>query len=199
VGLRDIFGRRRPQASDEIKRELLRHYEILKDCEDLINTSPDFSVVLRRFDLLLDELGYFAAYEVYGVDYLERYGISFKTPASSLWKKTFDGRAEILNNAVDRLLDVEIDRALTLKTKSGQENRLLSFVDKIQSEEGVPMETMKYVASLPVLDALREPKVVITCKCGHKFKGRPHAYQRYLISCPKCRRQLRVDTSGADL
>ena len=70
-------------AADEAqRRELLRHMEILKDCEELVNSSNNFSTVLSRYDLLLQELSYFAAFEEIGPDYLPSYGINFKTPAS---------------------------------------------------------------------------------------------------------------------
>ena len=61
--------------------------EILKDCEELVNSSNNFSTVLSRYDLLLQELSYFAAFEEIGPDYLPSYGINFKTPASELWKR----------------------------------------------------------------------------------------------------------------
>ncbi len=199
VGLLDLFKKKKTQPSGRVyempTRDLLREYEILKDCEELINNSPNFSTVVSRYDLLLDKLAYFAAYEVYGVDYLQQFGITFKTPASVLWKSARDGRGAFLNNAADRLLDVEIDDALALKTKSGQEKRMTAWVDKMQSVEAVPVETLKYIGSLPVLDALREPKVVVTCRCGNQFRARPHAYQNYLVICPKCDQKLRVDTS----
>ena len=177
------------------RHELLRHYEILKNCEELINSSANFSTVISRYDLMLDELGYFAAWEVYGVDYLQQYGFTFKTPASTLWKTAFDERAKFLNSAVDRLLDLEIDDALNLKTKSGQERRMVAWVDKMQSVESVPADTLKYIGALPVLDALRERKVVATCQCGVQFSTRPHAYKGYIVICPKCGQRLRVDTS----
>ena len=92
-------------AADEAqRRELLRHMEILKDCEELVNSSNNFSTVLSRYDLLLQELSYFAAFEEIGPDYLPSYGINFKTPASELWKRYFDNMAEYLNAAVDRIL-----------------------------------------------------------------------------------------------
>lgn len=199
VGLFDAFKKKKSRPADQEiemqRRELLRHYEILKDCEGLINNSTNFSTVVSRYDLMLDELGYFAAWEAYGVDYLQRYGFTFKTPASVLWKSAFDGKAKFLNSAIDRLLDLEIDDALTLKTKSGQEKRMTLWADKLQAVEAVPAETLKYIASLPVLDALREPKVLVTCRCGNQFRERPHAYQNYLVICPKCSQRLRVDTS----
>ena len=65
-------------AADEAqRRELLRHMEILKDCEELVNSSNNFSTVLSRYDLLLQELSYFAAFEEIGPDYLPSYGINF--------------------------------------------------------------------------------------------------------------------------
>ena len=200
VGLFDAFKKKNFGSSGQEyeiqRRELLRHYEILKDCEDLINNSPSFATVVLRYDLMLDELGYFAAWETYGVDYLQQYGFTFKTPASALWKSSFDGKAKFLNSAVDRLLDLEIDGALVLKTKSGQEKRMLSWVDKMQGVESVPVDTLKYLSDLPVLDALRDPKVLTTCRCGVQFRCRPHAYQGYIVICPKCGQRLRVDTSG---
>lgn len=200
MGLFDAFKKKNsgPTGREyEIQRqELLRHYEVLKDCEDLINNSPNFATVVSRYDLMLDELGYFAAWEAYGVDYLQQYGFTFKTPASAMWKSSFDGRAKFLNSAVDRLLDLEIDSALELKTKSGQEKRMVSWVDKLQAVEAVPADTLKYIAALPVLDALREPKVLVTCRCGAQFHGRPHGYRGYVVICPKCGQRLRVDTSG---
>lgn len=200
MGLFDAFKKKnsRPSGREyEIqRRELLRHYEILKDCEDLINNSPDFATVVSRYDLMLDELGYFAAWEEYGVDYLQQYGFTFKTPASVMWKSSFDGRAKYLNSAVDRLLDLEIDSALELKTKSGQEKRMMSWIDKLQAVEAVPADTLKYIVALPVLDALREPKVLVTCRCGAQFHGRPHSYQGHVVICPKCGQKLRADTSG---
>lgn len=199
VGMFDVFKKKNAQPSGRayeiLRRDLLREYEILKDCEDLVNNSPNFSTVVSRYDLLLDKLAYFAAYEVYGMDYLQQFGITFKTPASALWKATRDGRAAFLKNAADRLLDIEIDDALTLKTKSGQEKRMTAWVDKMQSVEAVPVETLKYIGALPVLDALREPKVLVTCRCGNQFHARPHAYQNYLVICPKCGQKLRVDLS----
>jgi len=200
VGLFDVFKTKKSVPSTreyEIQRhDLLRHYEILKDCEDLINNSPNFATVVSRYDLMLDELGYFAGWEAYGVDYLQQYGFTFKTPASALRKTSFDGKAKFLNSTVDRLLDLEIDGALALKTKSGQEKRMLSWIDKMQGVESVPVDTLKYLSTLPVLDALREPKVLATCRCGVQFRCRPHAYQGYIVICPKCGQQLRVDTSG---
>ena len=79
-------GSQAEPAADEVQRcELLRHMEILKDCEELVNSSNNFSTVLSRYDLLLQELSYFAAFEEIGPDYLPSYGINFKTPASELW------------------------------------------------------------------------------------------------------------------
>lgn len=201
VGLFNAFKKKKSRPPDkeyEIqRRELLRHYEILKDCKDLINNSSNFETVVSRYDLMLDELGYFAAWEVYGVDYLRQYGFTFKTPASALWKSSFDGKAKILNSAVDRLLDLEIDKALALKTKSGQKKRMESWIDKMQGVESVPVETLKYISALPVLDALQEPKVLVKCRqCSFQFQSRPHAYQGNIVVCPKCGQRLRANTSG---
>ena len=200
MGIFDYFKNKtaRPagRAADGQRGELLRHYEILKDCEDMVNHSANFSVVVSRFDRLLDELGYFASFDAFGPDYLMQYGITFKTAATDLWHSTFQNRAAILSAAVDRILDLEIDAALELKTKSGQENRMLSYVNKIQNAEGVPADVLKYVAGIPVLDALREPAVVVTCRaCGNEFRARPHAYKGYFVDCPKCGQRLRADTS----
>lgn len=199
MSLFDLFKKKNAPAYDRAheiqRRELLRHYEILLDCEDLVNNSPNFSTVVSRYDLLLDELAYFAAFDAYGDKYLRQFGITFKTTATSLWKSARDGQAAFLNNAADRLLDLEIDDALALNTKSGQEKRMTAWVDKMQSVDGVPADTLKYIGSLPVLDALREPKVLVTCRCGNQFRARPHAYQSYLAICPKCGQRLRVNTS----
>lgn len=201
MGLFDAFKKKNsgPTGREyEIQRqELLRHYEILKDCEDLINNSPNFATVVSRYDLLLDELGYFAAFDAYGYDYLQQYGFKFNPSATDQWKSSFEKRAYFLNVSLDRILDLEIDRALKLKTKSGQEKRMMSFVEKIGDVDGVPADTLKYAATLPVLDAMREPKVLVTCRtCGHNFKDRPHAHKNYFVFCPQCGQKLRVDTSG---
>lgn len=143
-------------AADEVqRRELLRHMEILKDCEELVNSSNNFSTVLSRYDLLLQELSYFAAFEEIGPDYLPSYGINFKTPASELWKRYFDNMAEYLNAAVDRILDAEIEKALALKTAAGQEKHMVAWADKLQELEGVPAGTLQYINGLPVAAALR--------------------------------------------
>lgn len=73
---------------------------------------------------------------------------------------------------------------------------MCAFIKKIQSLDGVPAEVLKYAADLPVLDALHEPAVIVTCRrCGQKFRARPHAYNGYMLACPKCDQQLRVNTS----
>ncbi len=199
MGVFDLLKRKKSQHNsldyEAARREILRHYELMKECEDLVNKSPNFSTVLKRFDLFLGELAYFAAFDVYGTDYLEKYGIKFKTTATDLWQRTIESQATILNGAIDRLLDVEIDRALELKTKLGQENRMNAFIREIQETDGVPFETLKYISTLPVLDALREPKVRVVCRCGCSFVDRPHAYKGFFVTCPECRQQLRVDTS----
>lgn len=183
-------------AADEAqRRELLRHMEILKDCEELVNSSNNFSTVLSRYDLLLQELSYFAAFEEIGPDYLPSYGINFKTPASELWKRYFDNMAEYLNAAVDRILDAEIEKALALKTAAGQEKHMAAWVDKLQELEGVPAGTLQYINELPVAAALREPKVSVSCPCGNEFQGRPHAHKGFVLVCPKCGQKLRADTS----
>lgn len=159
-------------AADEAqRRELLRHMEILKDCEELVNSSNNFSTVLSRYDLLLQELSYFAAFEEIGPDYLPSYGINFKTPASELWKRYFDNMAEYLNAAVDRILDAEIERPLRSKPPPGQEKHMAAWVDKLQELEGVPAGTLQYINELPVAAALREPKVSVSCPCGNEFQG----------------------------
>lgn len=183
-------------AADEAqRRELLRHMEILKDCEELVNSSNNFSTVLSRYDLLLQELSYFAAFEEIGPDYLPSYGINFKTPASELWKRYFDNMAEYLNTSVDRILDVEIEKALALKTAAGQEKHMVAWVDKLQELEGVPAGTLQYINGLPVAAALREPKVSVSCPCGNEFQGRPHAHKGFVLVCPKCGQKLRANTS----
>lgn len=183
-------------AADEVqRRELLRHMEILKDCEELVNSSNNFSTVLSRYDLLLQELSYFAAFEEIGPDYLPSYGINFKTPASELWKRYFDNMAEYLNAAVDRILDAEIEKALALKTAAGQEKHMAAWVDKLQELEGVPAGTLQYINELPVAAALREPKVSVSCPCGNEFQGRPHAHKGFVLVCPKCGQKLRANTS----
>lgn len=183
-------------AADEAqRRELLRHMEILKDCEELVNSSNNFSTVLSRYDLLLQELSYFAAFEEIGPDYLPSYGINFKTPASELWKRYFDNMAEYLNAAVDRILDAEIEKALALKTAAGQEKHMAAWVDKLQELEGVPAGTLQYINELPVAAALREPKVSVSCPCGNEFQGRPHAHKGFVLVCPKCGQKLRANTS----
>lgn len=183
-------------AADEAqRRELLRHMEILKDCEELVNSSNNFSTVLSRYDLLLQELSYFAAFEEIGPDYLPSYGINFKTPASELWKRYFDNMAEYLNAAVDRILDVEIEKALALKTAAGQEKHMVAWADKLQELEGVPTGTLQYINGLPVAAALREPKVSVSCPCGNEFQGRPHAHKGFVLVCPKCGQKLRANTS----
>lgn len=183
-------------AADEVQRcELLRHMEILKDCEELVNSSNNFSTVLSRYDLLLQELSYFAAFEEIGPDYLPSYGINFKTPASELWKRYFDNMAEYLNAAVDRILDAEIEKALALKTAAGQEKHMVAWADKLQELEGVPAGTLQYINGLPVAAALREPKVSVSCPCGNEFQGRPHAHKGFVLVCPKCGQKLRANTS----
>lgn len=183
-------------AADEVqRRELLRHMEILKDCEELVNSSNNFSTVLSRYDLLLQELSYFAAFEEIGPDYLPSYGINFKTPASELWKRYFDNMAEYLNAAVDRILDAEIEKALALKTAAGQEKHMVAWADKLQELEGVPAGTLQYINGLPVAAALREPKVSVSCPCGNEFQGRPHAHKGFVLVCPKCGQKLRANTS----
>lgn len=183
-------------AADEVqRRELLRHMEILKDCEELVNSSNNFSTVLSRYDLLLQELSYFAAFEEIGPDYLPSYGINFKTPASELWKRYFDNMAEYLNAAVDRILDVEIEKALALKTAAGQEKHMVAWADKLQELEGVPAGTLQHINGLPVIAALREPKVSVSCPCGNEFQGRPHAHKGFVLVCPKCGQKLRANTS----
>lgn len=207
-----LVRRRRPQATpaedppaqgspagpttDEMqRRELLRHMEILKDCEELVNSSNNFSTVLSRYDLLLQELSYFAAFEEIGPDYLPSYGINFKTPASELWNRYFDNMAEYLNAAVDRILDAEIEKALALKTAAGQEKHMVAWADKLQELEGVPAGTLQYINGLPVVAALREPKVSVSCPCGNEFQGRPHAHKGFVLVCPKCGQKLRANTS----
>lgn len=186
--------------SDADRRILIRHYEILSDCDELVHTSKNFEIVLRRYDEMLNELAFIASYEdAFGSEYLAQCGLRIETDGGSvadLWEKIRTNEATILNAAVDRCLDAEIDAALKLKTKSGQEKRMLSWVDKMQGVEAVPVDTLKYLSTLPVLDALREPKVLATCRCGVQFRCRPHAYQGYIVICPKCGQQLRVDTSG---
>lgn len=189
-------GSQAEPAADEAQRcELLRHMEILKDCEELVNSSNNFSTVLSRYDLLLQELSYFAAFEEIGPDYLPSYGINFKTPASELWKRYFDNMAEYLNAAVDRILDAEIEKALALKTAAGQEKHMAAWVDKLQELEGVPAGTLQYINGLPVAAALREPKVSVSCPCGNEFQGRPHAHKGFVLVCPKCGQKLRANTS----
>ena len=180
-------------ADESQQRELLRHMEILKDCEELVNSSNNFSTVLSRYDLLLQELSYFAAFEEIGPDYLPSYGINFKTPASELWKRYFDNMAEYLNAAVDRIL--EIEKALVLKTAAGQEKHMVTWADKLQELEGVPAGTLQYINGLPVVAALREPKVSVSCPCGNEFQGRPHAHKGFVLVCPKCGQKLRANTS----
>ena len=186
--------------SDVDRRILIRHYEILVDCDELVHTSKNFEIVLRRYDEMLDELSFIASYEdAFGSEYLSQCGLRIKTDGGSvadLWEKIRTNGTTLLNAAVDRCLDAEIDAALKLKTKSGQEKRMLSWVDKMQSVEAVPADTLKYLSALPVLDALREPKVLATCRCGVRFRCRPHAYLGYIVICPKCGQRLRVDTSG---
>ena len=184
-----------PTADEMQRRELLRHMEILKDCEELVNSSNNFSTVLSRYDLLLQELSYFAAFEEIGPDYLPSYGINFKTPASELWKRYFDNMAEYLNAAVDRILDAEIEKALALKTAAGQEKHMVAWADKLQELEGVPAGTLQYINGLPVAAALREPKVSVSCPCGNEFLGRPHAHKGFVLVCPKCGQKLRANTS----
>lgn len=184
-----------PAADEAQRRELLRHMEILKDCEELVNSSNNFSTVLSRYDLLLQELSYFAAFEEIGPDYLPSCGINFKTPASELWKRYFDNMAEYLNAAVDRILDAEIEKALALKTAAGQEKHMVAWADKLQELEGVPAGTLQYINRLPVAAALREPKVSVSCPCGNEFQGRPHAHKGFVLVCPKCGQKLRANTS----
>lgn len=202
MGVFDLLKRRRPMRMSEADRRILiRHYEILADCDELVHTSSNFETVLCRYYESLDELAFIASYEdAFGPEYLAQCGLRIKTAGGSvsdLWEKIRANGATILNAAVDRCLDAEIDAALKLKTSRGQEARIRAFVDKIQSLDGVPAEVLKYVGSLPVVDALREPAVMVTCKsCGHKFRARPHAYKKYLLDCPKCMQPLRVDTSS---
>lgn len=182
-------------ADESQRREFLRHMEILKDCEELVNSSNNFSTVLSRYDLLLQELSYFAAFEELGPDYLPSYGINFKTPASELWKRYSENMAAYLNAAVDRILDVEIEKALALKTSAGQEKHMVTWADKLQESEGVPAGTLQYINGLPVVAALREPKVSVSCPCGNEFQGRPHAHKGFVLICPKCGQKLRANTS----
>lgn len=182
-------------ADESQRREFLRHMEILKDCEELVNSSNNFSTVLSRYDLLLQELSYFAAFEEIGPDYLPSYGVNFKTPASELWKRYSENMAAYLNAAVDRILDVEIEKALALKTAAGQEKHMVTWADKLQELEGVPAGTLQYINELPVVAALREPKVSVSCPCGNEFQGRPHAHKGFVLVCPKCGQKLRANTS----
>ena len=185
----------RPAADEAQRRELLRHMENLKDCEELVNSSNNFSTVLSRYDFLLQELSYFAAFEEIGPDYLPSYGVNFKTPASELWKRYFDNMAEYLNAAVDRILDAEIEKALALKTAAGQEKHMVAWADKLQELEGVPAGTLQYINGLPVVAALREPKVSVSCPCGNEFQWRPHAHKGFFLVFPKCGQKLRANTS----
>ena len=103
--------------------------------------------------------------------------------------------AEYLNAAVDRILDAEIEKALALKTAAGQEKHMVAWADKLQELEGVPAGTLQYINGLPVVAALREPKVSVSCPCGNEFQGRPHAHKGFVLVCPKCGQKLRANTS----
>ena len=47
--------------SDADRRILIRHYEILADCDELVHTSKNFEIVLRRYDEMLNELSFIAS------------------------------------------------------------------------------------------------------------------------------------------
>lgn len=204
MGLFDFLNRQKVKSAmaDSVfnadHTDLYRHLEILKDCEELVNTSTNFETVLHRCEALIDELFYFCSWETYaGSEALAQHGIKFQTPPSALWQSAREQMPTVLCAAVDRALDAEIDAALKLKTSRGQEKRMLAFVEKVQGLDGVPADVLKYVSQLPAVDAMREPAVIVTCKsCGNKFRARPHAYKGFLLTCPKCEQQLRVNTSG---
>lgn len=67
MGLFGFAKRRGAHGSDHVleadRADLARHFEILRDCEELVYTSANFETVLRRYDGLLDELSYIGAYE----------------------------------------------------------------------------------------------------------------------------------------
>lgn len=201
MGFLDLLRRRRNDPIfEQNKAMVLRHFEILRECEKFVNTSLNFETVLRRSEDLLNEIRFISSYEeAFGAEFIKKCGLTFKREGSTFSSLLEEIRSEIpsvLSYAVDRCLDAEIDSALKLKTKSGQEKRIMNWVSKIRSFDRVPLETLNYIESLPALDALREPAVTVTCRsCFNEFRVRPHAYRDYVVYCPKCDQKFRVNTS----
>ena len=199
MGLFDFLRRRRGVSVFELNKSVvLRHMEIVKDCENLINTSKNFEAVLRRSEDLLEELHIISTYEdTLGSDFIARCGLTFKREGetfSSMLEEIQSDLPGVLCYAVDRCLDAEIDSALKLKTKSGQEKRIINWINKIKCLDRVPLKTLQHIESLPVLDALREPSLTVTCPaCSHEFRVRPHAYRNYIVYCPQCDREFKAD------
>ncbi len=204
MGLFDFFRRKRSNPIFEQNKSIvLRHLEILKDCEKLVNTSSNFETVLSRAEELLDEIAIIASYEEsLGSEFIINCGLRFKREGEtfrSLYEEIQNEIPDVLCYAIDRCLDAEIDSALKLKTKSGQERRIINWVNKIKSFDRIPRKTLTYIESLPALDALREPAITVTCHmCSHEFCARPHAYRDYIVYCPKCDQRLYVDTSKSE-
>ena len=187
----------------EIIRKYVLEFQKSLDTEHdigLLLTNFGSSILMRRSEDLLNEIRFISSYEeAFGAEFIKKCGSTFKREGSTFSSLLEEIRSEIpsvLTYAIDRCLDAEIDSALKLKTKSGQEKRIMNWVNKIRSFDRVPLETLNYIESLPALDALREPAVTVICRsCFNEFRVRPHAYRNYVVYCPKCDQKLRVNTS----
>ena len=88
------------------KEQVKRSIDILTDSINLINSSNNLGVVLRRYDMAIDSLNKLSTYTESDLNSL---GFRLKEPVQSTLRKLQDNKTEILNQAITRNLEHEIN------------------------------------------------------------------------------------------
>ncbi len=156
--MQDSHGDKRIQASHEqtqnlfIKKEQIKKsIDILTDSINLINSSNNLGVVLRRYDMAIDSLNELSAYTESDLNSL---GFRLKEPVQNTLCKLQDNKTEILNQAITRNLEHEINsvtknelkiKHLTTFRKMYENNMLLPPENKNFLIEQYNIYVSKYV------------------------------------------------------
>jgi hypothetical protein len=116
---------------------------IMQDCLSLINTSQNMETVVVRYNDLLNVLTRMSTYENKpNIKHLK------ERPSEALIRM-HDEQADIMNRAVDRSYEHELDSASQLKTEKGRSNRIeryFAVLEELSSK--LPQETLRYIEFL---------------------------------------------------
>lgn len=110
----------RPPVGSDMRRDV----EIIKDCQELINTSDNLETVARRYNSLVSLLSEMQKRPQSDFDY---YGVNFGSPVSTVLSTLESNKTAIFCQAIDRAHAKCMKHIASLKTEKGKQNALYKF------------------------------------------------------------------------